>query len=225
MRIHFFGHATVGITANDGTRLLIDPYEPGGFGGKMNYPPIVNSFDAVVCSHDHPDHSALAHVQTATQLDAGTLGPFEISRVTLDHDEYQGERFGGQVDALIIEVDGLRLCHLSDVGHSPIREHVRALGAIDVLFVPVGGFYTIGSHQALSWIRRVGAHTSIPIHYRTSLCTLPFRGIDPFLALVGEYKSETRGFIEIGSVDALAPVILLNPMPEVPLQYDVQGPI
>lgn len=214
MRIHFFGHATLGITAQDGTRLLIDPYEPGGFGGKMNYPAIPAAFDVVVCSHGHPDHCAVSHIQASTHLESGIFGPFLITRVRLDHDEYQGERFGGQVDALIIEVDGLRLCHLSDVGHSPTRAHIEALGSIDILFVPVGGFYTIGSHQALSWVRRIQAHTSIPIHYRTSLCTLPFRGIDPFLALVGEYKSETRGFIDVGSVDALAPVILLNPAPE-----------
>lgn len=214
MRIHYFGHACVGITASDGTRILLDPYEPGGFGGKMNYPKIESDFDGVVCSHDHDDHSSVESVSYRELVHKGTFGPFVITRVQLQHDEYEGRRFGGDVDALVIDVDGFRVVHLSDVGHEPSAQVIEEIGQPDVLLCPVGGYYTIGAHQAYSWARRTHAKMTIPIHYATPACKLPIRGVEPFLVLAGEYKRATGGFIDVESVNDLPPALLLFPAPE-----------
>ena len=37
MKIKFLGHAAFLITTADGTKIVTDPYEPGGFGGAIAY--------------------------------------------------------------------------------------------------------------------------------------------------------------------------------------------
>lgn len=185
MKLSLYGHAAVLIESEEGTRLLVDPYESGGFEGKMAYAPIEDAVDAVVCTHDHADHCALhtlagdPHHMTGARAQ---WGGFTVVRHSLQHDEYGGRRFGGEVSALRVEVDGLVVVHLSDVGHSPGVEDIEALWGADVVCVPVGGFYTIGAAQAREWCDRLGARVVIPMHYRTSSCQLPIDPIEYFVA-------------------------------------------
>ncbi len=195
MRIDFFGHAACALTSNSGARLLIDPYDPGGFGGKISYPEIHGEFEAVVCTHDHLDHNAVHAVRPVPppRVEEGTVGPFSIERIRLDHDEYGGKRRGGQTDALMIQVDGLCILHLGDVGQAPDGQW--PIANCDVLLVPIGGFFTIGAFQAREWIRRSGARLAIPIHYSTPSCDLKIRGLETFLALEREYKWSSESYI------------------------------
>ncbi len=186
MEARFLGHAAVLLMADDGTSLLIDPYNPGGFSGRMAYAPIPYQPDAVVCSHDHLDHCAVGDLANRPQVidGEGAFGPFSVRRHQAYHDEYAGRRRGGAVDILDISVDGLRLVHLSDVGESPRAELVAALRGPDVLFVPVGGFFTIGAAQAFEWSRRLAPARVVPVHYKTARCALSVRPRANFEAYV-----------------------------------------
>lgn len=207
MRIHYFGHATCSLTAADGTCLLIDPYESGAFGGRFRYPPILGTFHAVTATHDHIDHHAL-HTVDAPYIHEGQTGPFEIKRFPLAHDEYDGKRRGGYTDALMIQVDNLCVVHLGDCGQSP--EGLTPLRGCDVLFVPVGGFYTIGAFQAWEWVRRIQPRVAIPIHYKTPECDLPIRTLETFLALAREYNRAPESYIDV-EVSAHLPRVVVIP--------------
>ncbi|MEZ4461562.1 MAG: MBL fold metallo-hydrolase [bacterium] len=207
MRIRYHGHACVSLTASNGACLLVDPYQPGGFGGKMRYPPIVGEFVGAVCTHDHLDHSDLADVVPPPPLvHDGVVGPFSIERRAVAHDEYDGLRRGGFTDVLTIACDQWTLMHLGDVGQAV--PHDWPITCPDILFVPVGGFFTIGAFQAIEWIRRTGARCAIPIHYRTPQCDLPIRGIETFLALVREYNRRSESYIDV-EVDSVLPRVLV----------------
>ena len=43
----------------------------------------------------------------------------------------------------IFEVGGVRIAHLGDLGHVLNDEQLAAIGAVDVLLIPVGGTFTI----------------------------------------------------------------------------------
>ncbi|QDG53773.1 MBL fold metallo-hydrolase [Persicimonas caeni] len=215
MEARFLGHAAVLLTSQDGTALLVDPYNPGGFGQKMGYGPIPYRADAVVCSHEHLDHCGLSYLPNQPHHIEGNgeFGPFSVRRYRAFHDEYGGRRRGGAVDVLAIEADGMTLVHLSDVGHSPTDALVDALARPDVLFVPVGGFYTIGAAQAREWHRRLAPSVVIPLHYKTDRCGLPLRGRADFEAQVGGRGAEQGSCVELKSrmITFKDSVVLLRP--------------
>lgn len=215
MKARFLGHAAVLLESEDGTSLLIDPYNPGGFGGKMAYRPIAYEADAVVCSHQHADHCALKPLRNSPHLINGdaSYGPFAVRRHRAFHDEYGGRRRGGAVDVLEIRVDGLRVVHLSDVGHSPPAGLVEALKRPDWLFVPVGGFFTVGAAQAHEWWRRLAARHVVPVHYRTDRCGLTIRPRAHFEAYLHAGAHAEDSCVELRSrmVSFDSSVVLLDP--------------
>ncbi|RDV39850.1 hypothetical protein DV096_04605 [Bradymonadaceae bacterium TMQ3] len=181
----WYGHACFGLHAGAHS-LLIDPYRPGGFGGAMALPPIGDPFDAVVVTHEHDDHAALdALVHPAPRVEAGPTGPFTLTRTRVYHDEYRGRRRGGTTDILSIAFANRRLVHLGDVGHSPRPDDLKALNAgprIDLLIVPVGGYFTIGAAQAWEWCRALSPRAVVPTHAADPRVGLKLRPISHFLA-------------------------------------------
>ncbi|MGM0556543.1 MAG: MBL fold metallo-hydrolase [Myxococcota bacterium] len=182
--LEFLGHAAVRLIAGDGTRLVIDPFVAGGFGGKMGYAPIEEESDYVWATHEHADHSAYEAVPGDPTIieEQGTFGPFELQTWTLAHDEYGGRRRGGMVDVTRVDVDGVSIVHLSDVGQTIPGRIPSAFRGPDVFLATCGGYYTVGAAQAWEWSARVAARVTIPIHYKTESCGLPIRGRENFLA-------------------------------------------
>src|SRR5690554_399356 len=206
VELRFLGHAAMRLRAGDQTTLMIDPYNPGGYGGRMGYAPIPYKADAVVCSHAHADHAAVEDLPTTPLLIEGDadFGPFSVRRHPAFHDEYGGRRRGGAVDILEIRVDGRRIVHLSDVGHSPTPALIEALWAPDILCVPVGGNFTIGAAQAFEWWQRLAPVRCVPIHAKTARCRLELQGSEVFEAyfpaeFCAAIAESTHSFIELDS--------------------------
>lgn len=193
MRLSLLGHAAVLLESSSGQTLLVDPYESGGYGGAVGYAPIQVSVDFVTCTHDHLDHAATHTLgEGVREVAEGRAGDFVVTRYACWHDEYEGRRRGGAVDILEIEVDGVRVVHASDVGQAPDAEVVRALRAPDVLLVPTGGFYTIGSAQAWEWTERLAPRWVIPIHYKTEACGFGIDGLEVFESYFDEARDRVR---------------------------------
>ena len=198
LKLALLGHAAVLLEDASGRRLMLDPYEAGGLNGAIAYERLEVRVDEVACSHEHADHSARHELPGAPRYWPGEVsreqsGWFELRRVKLEHDEYGGRRFGGEVDALVIALGGVTLVHLSDVGHSPRPGDIEAIGPVDIVCVPVGGFYTVGAAQAREWCERLGARVWVPIHHATSRCGLELAELEDFLALTAEVKRYDEG--------------------------------
>lgn len=216
MHARFLGHGAVLLTAEEGTDLLIDPFNPGGFGGKMAYRPIDHRADAVVCTHEHLDHSAVGDLPNEPERLSGeneSFGPFEVRRLRAAHDEYGGRRRGGNVDILRIDLEGLRVVHLSDVGHSPRPDLIEAIGRPDMVFLPVGGYFTIGACQGFEWWRRLAPRWVVPVHYRNRSCRLPLAERRVFESYLRTPAIARGSHVELESdmITFDKSVVLLNP--------------
>ena len=73
---------------------------------------------------------------------------------------------------------------------------MEALGSIQILLVPVGGFYTIDAKQAAAVVDAMNPLIVIPMHYKTPKVDFPIAPVDPFLAMqkdVEKKKVRARG--------------------------------
>lgn len=184
MIIDYIAHATFVLTLDCGRRIIIDPYQAHTFNGRFDYPPYKTHADFALMTHEHIDHNYIAdltNIPVVVRHD-WTDSMLKVRSVFCWHDKFQGTKFGGGVWTKIIEADGLRLCHLGDCGELLSDEQIEAFGKLDILMIPVGGFYTLNGHEAAVLADRIGAKTTIPCHYKTTLCSLPITGPDEFLS-------------------------------------------
>lgn len=183
MIVKWFGHSSFLLTLKTGYRILIDPY--GKFlGYRMPSLPA----DVVVVTHDHRDHNHVQVVQgeyilvnepRRYELDQST-----IYGISTFHDLVGGKK-RGKNNVFVLEMEGLRLCHLGDLGHLPTAEQLAQIGDIDILFVPVGGTRTLDGTYGAETVRLIKPAIAIPMHYRTEALGFAgkvlFHRVEPFI--------------------------------------------
>ncbi len=185
MKLKWFGHSSFLMTAADGTRIITDPYEPGCYDGAVGYGAIADEAEGVTVSHDHADHNACGSLPGSPKLVRGTgahsVGPVAIRGFATWHDTNRGAD-RGENTVFVYEIDGLRVCHLGDLGHRLDDETTRAIGRVDVLLVPVGGLFTIDAAAATEVADRLGARVIVPMHFKTPRLGFDIAGVEGFLS-------------------------------------------
>lgn len=190
--IRWLGHSCFHITfsgSGHDVTVVTDPFRKG-----MGYADVSTRADVVTISHGHSDHDQVAGVAGDPLIlrgidDAGewaeiseAVGPVKFSIVGTYHDPDQGARRGKNA-CFVMDCLGLTLVHLGDLGHVPDEDTLEQLRGADVLFVPVGGYFTIGAADALEVVSLISPRISIPMHYRTAaIKDWPIKPIDDFLA-------------------------------------------
>jgi L-ascorbate metabolism protein UlaG (beta-lactamase superfamily) len=183
MKIKWFGHACFLLTSDEGVRVLTDPYDPG-----VGYPPLAVEADIVTVSHQHGDHNFTKAVKSPYKQ-VNQPGEFNIKGIQIQgiptfHDEAGGSKRGENI-IFRFTIDGLNLVHCGDLGHALTKDQVKSLGKVDVLLVPVGGFYTIDATAAAELVGQLQPALTIPMHFKTSLLSMPIAPVEPFLSAVG----------------------------------------
>jgi L-ascorbate metabolism protein UlaG (beta-lactamase superfamily) len=181
MKIKWLGHSCFLVTSKGGVRIITDPY---AVGGDINYAPIKETADIVVVSHGHSDHSNVSAVQGKPEVVKGdgikTAKGIQFKGITTYHDASQGTQRGLNT-IFCFTIDDIKLCHLGDLGHVISPGQVNEIGAVDVLFIPVGGFYTIDASAASQVCDKLKPKVVIPMHFKTSRCAYPIAGVEDFL--------------------------------------------
>jgi L-ascorbate metabolism protein UlaG (beta-lactamase superfamily) len=182
MKLRWLGHSCFLLTSDEGINVLMDPYNE--MVGKL---PAIEA-DIVTVSHQHGDHNNVKAVQgQPTVMDkAGTSygDGIEISGVETAHDEAGGSKRGKNI-IFKITMDGIRFCHCGDLGHLLTPEQLRSIGMVDVLLVPVGGFFTIDAETAAKVVGQIKPAVTIPMHYNTGKVNLPIKDAEPFIKAMG----------------------------------------
>ncbi len=179
MKIKWLGHASFLISSDSGVRIITDPYEPND---KLRYGEINESADIVTVSHDHFDHSNVAAVKGNPQVvkDNAEVKGIEFKGISTFHDN-AGGKDRGRNTIFCFEVDGVKVCHLGDLGHGLTADQAAAIGAVDVLLLPVGGLYTIDATVASRVAEQLKPGVVIPMHFKNNQCDFPITGVEEFL--------------------------------------------
>ncbi len=184
MKIKWYGHSAFHIATDSGARIIIDPYESGAFGGAIAYGRITDEADIVLTSHDHNDHNYTKDIKGkfAILREAGEYQEkgTKIRAIATYHDTAKGNERGKNL-VFVITADGMNIAHLGDLGHVLDGSTLQKIGKVDVLFVPVGGFFTIDAKDATKVMNNLRPAITIPMHYKTANSSLPIASIDEFI--------------------------------------------
>ena len=182
MDITWLGHSCFRIKGKQ-TVIITDPFPPD-LGYSLGKP----TAHIVTVSHQHPSHSYVSGVGGEPRLVTGP-GEYEIGGVLIIgiaafHDEERGKKRGKNT-VYLMEVDGVSVCHLGDLGHVLTAEQVEEIGDVDVLLLPVGGVSTISAVVATEVIRQLEPQVVVPMHYKTPATNRELQPVDKFLKEMG----------------------------------------
>lgn len=168
MEITPLGHAAFRIKGKTAS-IVTDPFNSTMVG--LPFPKNTTA-DIVTVSHHHHDHdftSVVGKPETEEQVVISGPGEYEVKGIQITgvatfHDGQQGAARGRNT-VYKIEMDGLTLVHLGDLGHQLSETQVEELNNVQILFIPVGGFYSLDAKTASQVAAQIEANIVIPMHY------------------------------------------------------------
>ncbi len=183
VKIRWCGQSCFEITGRDVT-IATDPFQGSMLGIAT---PKINA-DIILSSHGHPDHWSRKVAKTWSKEDTtilkwknqdhGTIKGVKIKGIATKHDN-QGGLMRGRNTIYVFIVDEITFCHCGDIGHVLKEKQLTEIGAIDVLFIPTGGTFTVGLKGVKKIIEQLNPKIIIPMHYYHKGLSLMFKVLKP----------------------------------------------
>jgi len=175
--------------------IVIDPFDEK-IGLKL---PNLNA-DILLVTHDHYDHNNVDDIKPSSAGGGNPFlikgpGEYEVKGVFIQgipsfHDNQEGRERGNNT-IYTIETEGMRICHLGDLGQKQLTdEQLDKIGTVDILMIPVGGTYTISSAEAPKVIGQIDPKIVIPMHYSLPKLKVDLEDVNKFLKAMGKNSSE-----------------------------------
>ncbi|MBS3777960.1 MAG: MBL fold metallo-hydrolase [Candidatus Thermoplasmatota archaeon] len=180
LKIRWHGHSCFEISNKYTT--LTDPHD----GKSIGIPTPVVTADIVLVSHDHFDHNSTKTVSNEKttiikEKRKRSIHDIIIKGIQTFHDTCHGEKRGENI-VFIFTIDDITFCHLGDLGHDLDDKQIQSLETIDILFIPVGGTYTLNGKKAWEVIKKIKPQIIIPMHYKIEGLSLPLAPVDDFVS-------------------------------------------
>ena len=174
MKLKWYGHASFRITAQDGTSIITDPYNPATSG----YKPFAEAADIVVMSSDNDSFHCNENLVPGDHL---TIDALELARTggecvdrgirfraieameARNHNEHDPDQNG----MYRMTVDGLEIGHMGDIGNALTDAQLEFFDGLDVLLALTGGHPTLELDDLKTMIDRVKPGLVVPMHFRT----------------------------------------------------------
>ncbi|MBH16486.1 MAG: metal-dependent hydrolase [Gemmatimonadetes bacterium] len=211
-KLDFYGHATFGLTTEDGTRIIIDPFFVENPWTDVEVDAVEADF--VFCTHGHFDHfvdaiplvrasgakfvgsyELVEYVETQGVTDVHPLHigggwDFPFGRAKMVTAVHGGRVYGEGAEAYTTNPGGFvfdlgqgkRVYHAGDTGLTLDMKLLR--DKVDIALLPIGDNFTMGLEDAVTAVEFIRPSIVIPFHYKT----WPYIEQDPeiFKAMVGD---------------------------------------
>ena len=187
MEITWLGHAAW-LIESDGKRVLIDPFITGNPSAPVGSEEL-DRIDLIMVTHNHSDHLGDA-VKISNRTGAKVVSMFENVNMMHSDGLKQENGFGMNKGGELIDIGGLKvalvqavhsgnecgvilgignktLYHAGDTAFFSDMELIGEQFSIDVAFLPIGGYFTMGPKQAAKAAKAVKAKVVMPMHYNT----------------------------------------------------------
>lgn len=189
MKIEYLGHSGFFIKTKLGKKILVDPWLTGNPAATKTLKDFAE-IDLVFLTHGHSDHGVNDAIEICSR-DSGTIvANFELANFVKDQgvDNIAPCNYGGGfwlddvfVSAtpashssshgvalgFVIGIEGKNLWFMGDTGYLFEFGYIGQKHSIDMLFLPIGGRFTMDTSDALQVIDDVSPSTVVPCHFNT----------------------------------------------------------
>lgn len=154
--------------------------------------------DVVLSNVDLPRHRAISSFGKETRI-FDWPGEYESKNIIIQGIsafDRPREKESGKEDSanraviFTIQLDGFKICHLSNLGHKLTPEMLEAIGDVDILLIPVGGHECLDAAKAHEVIEQLDPRIVIPMYFKTDGVKLPLSGPEAFLKEVGLHSPQ-----------------------------------
>ncbi|MCK4592609.1 MBL fold metallo-hydrolase [Candidatus Parcubacteria bacterium] len=166
MNITWYGQSCFKLQSKD-IVLITDPFDK-----KIGLRPPYGAASIVTISHDHYDHNNFEIIKGDPFI-VNDTGEYEIKKITIRgidsfHDNCEGDKMGNNI-IYVVEMEDMKICHLGDFGQEGfLNSQLEKIGQIDILFIPIGGVFTIDWKTTNTIISQIEPRIIIPMHYKVS---------------------------------------------------------
>jgi len=173
--IRWFGHSC--FMLSDSVKIVTDPFDKS-----VGYTVPNVSADVVLVSHEHFDHNNVSAISGKPEVIRGgqtkTAKGITFKAIKSSHGQGKGDNY-----VRIWEFEGIRFAHFGDLGVDLTDAQYKEIGPVDVVFIPVGGYFTIDAEQAIKIINKMNPKVVFPMHYKTPVMGsgFPISTLEPFL--------------------------------------------
>ena len=170
VQLTFVGHATFLIESPGGIRIATDYND---YVRPSVTPDVATMNRAHSTHHSMRPDPAIKHVLPGWNPSGGparhdlTVGDVRVRNVPTNIRDLWGGG-GTQFDAnsmFVFETAELCVAHLGHLHHTLEPSHLKKLGRIDVVLVPVDGGYTLDTDGMIEVVKAIGAPLILPMHY------------------------------------------------------------
>lgn len=209
MKLKWWGHSCFLIEKGD-KKIITDPYDDS-----LPYKKVDDRPDLVTVSHDHFDHNAVDRLEGDFEVIRSKEGysdnDLKIKGIPTYHDKTEGEDRGENL-IFTLDFSDKTICHMGDIGHLLDDKVYEEIGEVDILFIPVGGYYTINGDEAFEIAEKVDPEFVIPMHFKTDILDFPITGVEDF---IHNYDKEVIEImdgseIELANLSSDKKVVVLN---------------
>jgi L-ascorbate metabolism protein UlaG (beta-lactamase superfamily) len=193
--MEYIGHACFLLTASDGTRIVIDPYQDYTVPREIQMFPKGITADAVVLTHFHPDHTnwkAIGGARLISEPGTDSVGMVKLTGFKADHGIFNGAPAGLNT-VWVLEIGGIKIVHPGGSAVITQPEILKAIEGADVVIFRASGDGAHPSLEMLKQMRELNTRTLIPTHYSISAeYRYTTQTLEEFLALLGPDETVVR---------------------------------
>ncbi len=187
MQITWYGQSCFKIVSGQ-TSIIIDPFDKA-----LGITPPRGKVDILLISD--------SSLSDYSQIDAGFVvsgaGEYEIGGIHINGvSSFKKDEKGDpkkQTTMYVVVVEGVRICHLSDFDYNQVTEVLDKMGQVDILMVPIGGKYKIGSaefdsldsERAVNVVSEIDPRVVVPMNFKVPKLKLDIDGSDKFMKAMG----------------------------------------
>lgn len=171
MELTWYGKTCVRMRGRDAV-VVADPYQ-------AVVGPTGRGITGDIVTLSHPDDTPLGKARGKASRDGLTMlptsledafvldgpGEYEVKNVLITsvrtfRDEQKGTHRGRNV-AFLVELDGVHVIHLGDIGHLLTEDKLTDIGSVDVVCVPIGG--ALSATKAAELVAQLDARVIVPM--------------------------------------------------------------